>query len=145
MAGRVTLWGAGQILTNFFAGGGTLPQNFFLAACKTTSPTPFVSGSELDEPDVGSYERLLIPATSAFWSNAGAIQVIAETKDLSFPTALQDWGKLKFWALCDSAAGGNVYAFGDMDPVNVPPGETLQLFSNDLTIAIGPFFNDKEL
>lgn len=145
MAGRLTLWGAGELLTNFFTGGGTLPDNFFLAVTKTASPTPYVSGAELDEPLVGSYERLMIPATSAFWNNAGQIQVLEMSKDMSFVTALEDWGKLKYWALCDSPAGGNVYAFGDMDPVNVDVGETLTLFDGDLAITVGPFFNDKEL
>lgn len=93
---------------------------------------------------MGSYHRLQIPATSVYWDNAGAIQVISMTKDLSYFQAIEDWGRLRYWALCNSPTGGQVYAFGDMDPVTVNAGETLQLFSGDLSITIGPFFNDQE-
>lgn len=145
MAGRITLWGAGEILTNFFTGGTTLPTNFWLALCLKNAPTPYVSGSELDEPLVGSYARLKIPASTTHWDNSGQMQVLALSKDDSFPTALQNWGTLRYWALCDSQVGGYVYAIGNMAPITIRTGDTVQVFAGDLTISLGPFFTDKEL
>ncbi len=145
MAGRITLWGAGQMLTAFFQGGAASPENFFLALCKKAAPTAYISGAELDEPLVGSYRRLKIPASSTHWDNAGQIQVMGMNKDMSFDTALQDWGTLRYWALCNSATGGYIYAVGDMEPMTINATDTAQVFAGDLTIALGPFYTDKEL
>lgn len=140
----MTLWGAGEILTNFFAGGKTLPEDFWLALVKDAAPSAFISGAELDEPQVGSYNRMKIPASAAYWDNAGQMHVIGTTKNLPFVTANQDWGSIRYWALCDARVEGHIYAIGDLEPIYVATGEAPELFAGDLTIALGPFYQTQE-
>lgn len=143
MAGRITLWGAGEILNAFFCHAENVPQAFYLAVCLDAAPTPYVSGAELDEPEVVGYSRLAIPATTGYWSNSGQPQVISTTQDLSFPTATTAWGTVRYWALCNAPVDGYVYAVGDMLSVNVTVGSQLQLFSGDLSFSMGPFYSEE--
>lgn len=144
MAGRITLWGASELLTNFFQHGLTLPENFWLALTLGAAPNAYVSGAELDEPLAGNYVRLQIPATTLYWDNNGAPQTITMNKDLSFATATADWGTVRFWALCSSNVGGYVYAFGDLIPMPVTEGMTVQVAADDLSVSLGPFYADQE-
>ena len=38
-------------------------------------------------------------------------------KDVSFITATEDWGIVRYWALCNAPDGGYLYAVGDVDRV----------------------------
>ena len=54
MAGRLTIWGAGELLTTFFGNLDAAkdpPSAFYLALVRLIAPTPYMSGAELDEPD----------------------------------------------------------------------------------------------
>jgi len=145
MVGRITMWGASEILTNFFQGGLTLPENFWLALTLGAAPNAYVSGAELDEPLGGSYGRLQLPASTIYWDNAGAPQTITMNKDLSFHTATSDWGTVRYWALCSADVGGYVYAFGDLIPMAVSEGMTPQIAADDLSVSLGPFYADQEM
>ena len=51
MAGRLTIWGAGELLTTYFANApAEAPGFFWLALIREIAPTPYISGAELDEP-----------------------------------------------------------------------------------------------
>jgi len=145
MAGRITLWGAGELLMSFFAKATSAPDNFYLALIKDVPPTPYVSGAELDEPEEASYQRIPIPADLTGWNNNGQIHVIANGVEVSSVSATEDWGTLRFWALCSSPVDGYIYAVGDMEPISVGIGDTAVLYDGDLTITLGPFFSSEEL
>lgn len=144
MSGRLTLWGAGEMLSSFFSRTATSPPVFYLALMKDIAPTSFVSGAELDEPQGGSYARAEIPNDAVYWSNESQPQVIMTMEDVSFITATEDWGIVRFWALCNAADGGYLYATGELaSPYSVATGDVVVLGSGDLSVALGPFYSEE--
>lgn len=142
MAGKLTLWGAGEILTSFFSKTAEPPPAFYLAAIKDIAPTPYISGSELDEPDSDAgYERVEIFNDSVTWTNEGQIQVMTCEIDCEFLTATEDWGAIRYWALCNAPVEGYCYFVGDFDaPAVIYTSDQLVVESGDLSVSLGPFF-----
>lgn len=146
MAGRITLWGADQLLTSFFSRKTEVPSGFYLALIKDIAPTPFISGSELDEPEGGSYVRTLIPNTTDQFSNIGQPQVINLETNVQFLPATDLWGMIRYWALCNAQVEGYVYFIGKLvAPMKVDNGDIAFVSAGDLSIALGPFFTAEDL
>lgn len=144
MAGRITLWGAGEMLASFFSKITEPPENFYLALVRTVPPTPYLSGAEIDEPQGGGYARAQIPNTSVFWSNQSQPQIILTDEDVTFLVATEDWGTVGYWALCNADVDGFLYAVGDLEtPLVVSAGDTVVLGEGDLSIALGPFYSEE--
>lgn len=147
MAGRLTLWGAGEILQTFFGRTAEPPASFYLALIKDTAPTPYVSGEELDEPssDVG-YARVEIVNDPTMWSDSsGQLQLVSNNEDLYFVTATADWGRISYWALCNQDQGGYVYLVGQMEEAQVvSAGDQVVMSANALSVELGPFFTDED-
>lgn len=145
MAGRLTLWGAGELINSFFGKSAEAPPAFYLALILETPPSPYVSGSELDEPEVGSYARVEIPNEISTWTNNGQLQVVSTDIVITFITATADWGRIRYWALCSAPSGGYVYMCGNMEqPFRVNSGDQAQVPAGDLTVNLGPFFTTEE-
>ena len=142
--GRITLYGANEFLMSFFAKSTAAPPEMYVALISQIAPTPYVSGAELDEPQVESYTRAPIPSSLAGWESNGQMNVISNVEDVVWGTATEDWGELRYWALCSAEADGYVYAIGDMEPFTILNGDLATLFSGDLTISLGPFYNAEE-
>lgn len=141
MSGRITLWGAGQLMSAYFGKGAPIPDTFYLAAMKTTPPSPYVSGSELDEPTGGGYQRLAIPNNGIYWTNTGQIQVALLNTDVTFAAATASWGELRYWALCNASVEGFAYFVGTLEtPVTINVTDSLQVGAGDLGVSVGPFF-----
>jgi len=144
MAGRLTIWGAGELLTTFFGNIDAAkdpPGSFYLALVRTIAPTPYMSGAELDEPDVSDYARVEVPNDGLNWANLSSPQTIANMIDVSFVQAVTDWGECRFWALCNAATEGMNYLVGDLEsPILVEAGDTVVVSDGDLGVSLGPFF-----
>lgn len=141
MAGRITLWGAGQLMSAFFGKGAPIPDTFYLAAMKSTPPSPYVSGGELDEPEGAGYQRLAVPNNGLYWNNTGQIQVALLNADISFAAATGDWGTLRYWALCNASLDGFAYFVGTLEsPVTINTTDVLMVGAGDLGVTVGPFF-----
>lgn len=141
MAGKITLWGANEFLRCLFTKTAEPPQNFYLALVTSSPPTPYISGSELTEPDVSGYARAEIPNDFSNWSNNGQMHVMSTEKDISFIQATEDWGTVRHWALCNAPAGGFVYFFGALEaPVSVFAGDTVRVSADDISVSLGPFY-----
>jgi len=142
--GRITLWGAGEILNVFFSQTADPPPVIYLALIKDVAPTPYVSGAELDEPTAAEYARVGITSNHLNWTNEGAIQIMVCEADLSFATAQEDWGTIRYWALCNAEVDGFVYFVGNFDdPEIVNDGDTVIVSGGDLTVSLGPFFSEE--
>lgn len=144
MAGRLTIWGAGELLTTFF-GNATSPKDppgsFYLALVRQIAPTPYMSGAELDEPDTSDYNRVEIANDGLNWANASSPQTVSNLLDVSFVLAASDWGECRFWALCNAPTGGFNYLVGDLEtPILVAAGDTVAVSDGDLGVSLGPFF-----
>jgi hypothetical protein len=145
MTGRLTIWGAGQLLTTYFGQTTTSPQEFYLALIKTIAPTPYLSGAELDEPENPDYARVLIENDLAHWSNASQPQIIINVVPSQFITATSDWGQIGYWALTNAQVDGYNLIIGDLaNPVIVNEGDQVQFEAGDLSVALGPFLLDEE-
>lgn len=141
MAGRLTIWGANQLLLAYFTKTTDIPTNFYLALIREIAPTPYVSGSELDEPDNAEYARVAIPNIPFNWSNASSPQEVANTEDVEFPTAVTDWGDIRYWALCNASVDGFNFLIGDLEtPVQIMAGDSAVFKEGDLSVELGPFY-----
>jgi hypothetical protein len=145
MAGKITLWGAGELLRTFFSGLSTPPDAFYLALVKDIAPTPYVSGAELSEPDFEEYARVQIPNDSLTWTNEGQVQTMVCEADVEFIAALQDWGTVRFWAICNAPVDGYVYFVGNFeDPEIISTGDSVLVSAGNLSVSLGPFFSEEE-
>lgn len=145
MAGRITLWGAGELLRTFFGQIADPPPNFYLALIREMAPTPYVSGVELDEPESDDYQRVAVPNDQLTWSNDGQIHIMSCETDIEFVQAQEDWGTVRYWALCNALVDGYVYFIGDFEtPDVVFADETVIIDAGELTVSLGPFFLKEE-
>ena len=141
MAGRLTMWGAGELILSFFSQTTKPPSSFYLALIRTTPPNQYVSGGELDEPDNADYGRVEIPNDGLTWNNSSQPQIAVCDIDVLYAQAVTDWGTLLYWALTDSITDGNCYFVGDLeDPLSVVAGDTPMIGAGDLNVSLGPFF-----
>jgi hypothetical protein len=145
MTGRLTLWGASEHLNTNYGRTTVPPSSYYLALIRAVAPTPYLSGSELDEPVGGGYERMEIPNDSDHWGQAGQLQVTANLLDITFLQATDDWGQINYWALCDAIDAGNNYYVGDMQTgLIVASGDVAVVGAGNISIALGPFFTEGE-
>lgn len=148
MTGRLTVWGAGELLTTFFGNGtgdGTAakdpPGSLWLALVRQVAPTPYMSGAEIDEPPANDYARIEVPNDTLHWGNPFAPQLVQNQADIAFVMATSDWGECRFWALCNAPIDGFNYLVGDLtDPIVVEAGDTVVLSEGDLGVSLGPFY-----
>jgi hypothetical protein len=145
MPGRLTVYGARELLTTYFAQITEPPPNFYLALIREVAPTPYMSGSELDEPDAPDYARAEVPNDLANWSNESQPQEISNALWTPFTTATSDWGKIGYWALCNAPVDGFNILVGELEnPVLVEAGDDVAFEEGDLNVSLGPFFLAEE-
>lgn len=147
MAGRLTLHGASELLRTFFGRTSEPPASFWLALIRSIAPTPYVSGSELDEPSTDDgYARIELPNDVVNWGNAdaGLLHIVSNQQTVSFMSALNNgWGRISYWALCSNDIEGQVYMVGQIEEdLFVAGGDVVSLGDGDLVIELGPFFSD---
>ena len=141
MAGRLTMWGAQQLLTSYFTMVTEPPPIFYLALVRTIAPTPYMDGSELDEPDAVDYARVAIPNDVLSWANDSQPQEVSNLIPAQFVTATSDWGEIRYWALCNAPVDGYNLIVGDMEnPVLIEAGDQAEISEGDLSVSLGPFF-----
>lgn len=145
MAGRPTLWGAGQIVKAMFSRSAEPPPNFYVALIRTIAPNPYMSGAEIDEPSADDgYQRVEVPNDLSMWVEGSSASVMQVNDDVLFLPASNDWGSIGWWALCDSDVEGNVYAIGDFtNPQIIDTGDQLKIGADTLVIEMGPFAIDE--
>jgi len=145
MSGRITVWGASQLLMSYFTQTTEPPPYFYLALIRTIAPTPYMSGSELDEPDNTDYARIEIANDLAHWVNDSAPQEVANLVPAQFVTAVSDWGQINYWALCNAPMDGYNLVVGNLEsPVFVEAGDQVVIEESDLSVTLGPFFLAEE-
>lgn len=145
MAGRLTLWGASELLRSFFSRTAEPPPTFYLALL-TGPPTAYVSGAELEEPEGVSYSRVALANDALTWSSdGGQLHIIYNTAEAAFVTATEDWGRIAHWALCNADIEGFVYLVGELEEeqvINID--DQVVIDPGDLVVELGPFFSPEE-
>lgn len=145
MSGQLTVWGAGQLLTSYFVGSAEPVENFYLALILAIPPSPYMDGSELDEPQVDDYSRIAIPNDALNWVNDAQPQEIYNVLPAQFITAVSDWGQIGYWALTNAPTDGFNFIVGNLEnPVLIEAGDQAVISEGDLSISLGPFFLAEE-
>lgn len=130
MAGAISLFGAQELLGNFFGRISLFPAQFYVALALNSAPNAFMGGNELDEPDADwGYTRTLINNDGAMWSADN--ETISNAAEVRFSPATVEWGTVRYWALCNADTAGSVFFFGDL-------GEEIPTEATDvLVIPVG--------
>jgi hypothetical protein len=145
VTGRLTVWGASQLLMTYFTKSVDPPGEFYLALVCGIAPTPYMSGSELDEPKADDYSRVAIPNDLMNWINDSQPQEIYNMLPQQYITAISDWGQVRYWALCNAEVDGYNFAVGELEtPVVIEAGDQVVFSEGDLSVALGPFFLAEE-
>lgn len=141
MSGRLTQWGAGQLILSFFSTTVDPPPSYWLGLIRTGAPNLYMSGAELDEPDNADYTRVQIPNDGLTWSNSSQPQIVTCMIDVLYPGAVSDWGEINYWALCNAPTDGFPYFVGDLETsITVMTGDTPMLGAGELSVSLGPFY-----
>jgi hypothetical protein len=138
----LALWGANEISQMIFGQRSIPPASYYLALIRNSQPNAFTDGTELDEPptDTTGYARLELPNDSTIWDTDG-YYLVRNIVDLTFLEATADWGRINYWALCNSVVEGFVYFTGKMPQSEiVNSGDIVHIPAGSLQIALGPIF-----
>ena len=106
MAGVTGTYGKDYILAAAFANGAQRVS--YRLALLTAKPAPDDDGSELAEVVAADYARITV-AASVFTADSGAMY---NESTVTFPTATNDWGVIRYWALTTALTGGEFITAG---------------------------------
>jgi hypothetical protein len=123
-----------EVLNKLFgAADFTPPANYYLGL-STTQPAD--DGSGITEPSGGSYARVTIPNTDAYWNGASGGETSNE-QDAEFAVATGAWGTVGWWVLMSLASGGVMHHWGVIQtPRVIASGDTLRFLAGDLVIRL---------
>lgn len=97
-------------------------------ALSTTAPAD--DGTNVTEHSGDGYVRKAITFAAA---NARAI---AQNADVNFNEATASWGTITHYAIFDAESGGNMLAYGDIDPDKlIDSGKTPKIISGEVAIS----------
>lgn len=131
--GFITSAGENYLLSLVANAETPLPQ-MYVALMLNQAPSRFIGGGELDEPTVTEYARAVVLNAGGSWT--ARQQYISNVRDITFPTAVTNWGLVKHWALCDASSGGRVLWAGSLPtPIYVQAGAQPYLPAGTLTLS----------
>lgn len=112
----------------------TPPSNYYIALSKTQ---PNADGSGVTEPTGGNYARIGISKNTT--SFTASIEGVVKNKiTLSSPESTAVWGNLPYYAIYDSAIGGNMLWGGALvNPRNMDIEMQLIIDPNGLSFTLG--------
>lgn len=85
-----------------------LPTTLYVGLSSTE---PSLNGTGFTEPGDSAYSR--IELTGMGTPSNGEV---ANTALLSFPESVTNWGAMTYFGIFDSATGGNLLMYGELDP-----------------------------
>jgi hypothetical protein len=136
MSGEISIYGAAHFARVLFGKSETPKTTYYLALINGADPSGYITGAELDEVSGGSYARQALANNTSVWHEQDFGRM-ANTGVLSFPTASADWGRIRSWALCDAATGGNILFYGQFKASkNVKDGDTFMIDNGALSIEL---------
>lgn len=137
--GDISVWGAGKVGRQVFgleAGVGTL----YLALIKGAEPTAFMTGGELAEVSTSGtgYARQPIALNGTNFYEGDYGRIVCST-EINFPTATDDWGRVRSWALCTASTGGDVMFYGKFKAAKrIETGDIFRVPGGALKIMVRP-------
>lgn len=112
----------------------TPPATYYLAISKTE---PQVNGTGVTEPSGGNYQRVAITKnTTSFKASANGL--VSNLNRLQFNESSSDWGVFPYYAIYDSASGGNLLWGGSLNrPRTIETDMQLFIEASGLTFTLG--------
>jgi len=106
----------------------TVPTNIYVAL---STADPLDTGAGIAEPVGASYARVVMDS----W-NAAASRATANTNQITFAQAEQDFGTITHWAIYDAITGGNFLAHGSFEASKTcPTGTNLYIAAGDIDVV----------
>ena len=126
MAGSISDWLELELLDHVLKTGAyAVPTNIYVAL---STADPLDTGAGIAEPVGASYARVVMNS----W-NAGASRATANTNQITFAQAEQDFGTITHWAIYDAITAGNFLAHGDFTASKTCPiGTNLYVAAGDI-------------
>lgn len=132
MSGFITNSGENYLL-DLVTGAMNAHPVYYIALITNEPPTQFISGFDLDEPQVADYTRASVLNIPGNWTPPSG--EIANLDVIEFSIAEEDWGIIRHYAICDSQEGGEVLWAGDFEiPVTIEEGDQLIIHPGALVI-----------
>lgn len=138
--GRITNYGAAQIMNYIFGGAQmNVPQTYYAAYAMGTS-SPSSMGAE---PNGAGYERKAIPNTGAFWNTSIAQQKLNQEAILWNP-AESNQGNVQSIILYDSPVNGNAWFYCPLNqPKVIEDGDAMTVPAGAFSISfLGGLFSN---
>lgn len=95
------------------------PDSVYVALF-TQNPTEAGTGTEVSDVGTG-YLRVEVENDSTNWPDATS-SIKSNGTTITFPEALDAWGIVTHWGICDAGSGGNVLIYGEL-AVSISPVE----------------------
>jgi hypothetical protein len=137
MSSQITTFGAqawGSMLFNL----QPVPSEYWLAMA-VGEPGVDSDGDllvDLEPPTAAGYGRVAVPLDATHWGISGGI--LTNLLDIPFGPPTDDWGRPDHYVLCDAAASGDIYAYGEIyNAVLVTSGFLFSLPAGGIEIALG--------
>lgn len=100
-------------------------ETYYVALCYSL-PGITTAGSELDEVEALGYTRGSLLNVSGNWTVSHG--QLSNVTDVDYPVAEEEWGEIRYWAVCDTELAGRVLWAGYFtDPVFVAEGDQPQV------------------
>jgi hypothetical protein len=136
VSGGITSDGIDYLLN--LARNGEPPVGIYHIALIQQLPPGFTIGpEEQDEPDYAEYSRGDLLNDSANWEVSD--NTLFNLLEITFPTALNDWGQINYWSVCDQelGLGGRVLWVGQLDePLFIEVGDQAFLAPGTLSLPM---------
>jgi hypothetical protein len=129
MSGSFTDFLENKILDHLFIGSVyTRPTNLYVALF-TATPGEAAPGTEVSG---AGYARVLFNNWTAAASGS-----VSNNADISFPDAEASWGTVTGFGIFDSASGGNLLLYGDLETSKaIASGDSVQFASGNLIVNL---------
>jgi len=104
-----------------------------------STTTPADDGTNFTEPVGNGYARVSVPNTGAGWDPAvtGDPSSKPNAALISFPQASGSWGVLTHFGIFDAGGGGNLLAYGALNPAKaIDNGDTLEFPAGNLEVTL---------
>lgn len=129
-----TIDGLDYVLNLIGAREQILPE--YYVALTATEPGLTVSGTELTEPTGMGYRRATMVNVSGNWDVIH--NQLTNTVPVDYPLADEDWGSIRYWAVCDSVEAGRVLWSGEFtEEFYISEGDQIQIPENGMTMYFG--------
>ncbi len=103
-----------------------------------SSTNPGNEGNSVTEPTVGSYARVEVQNSSAFWNTATIYGVTTNSQNIVFPTSSASWGTVSyvFVANSPSLTGTAILYYEAISEITVEINTTIQFLAGTFSISM---------